>query len=48
MDVSVLPKWAISFNKGTPLWMTELFAYPGTKKFVLTPLGQAVVYGGNY
>ena len=23
--------WAIPFNKGTPLPMTELFAYPGTK-----------------
>ena len=40
-------QWAIPFNKGTPLplWMTELFAYPGTKNFALTPLGQTVVYG---
>ena len=28
-----------------PLWMTELFAYPGTKILPLTPLGQTVVYG---
>ena len=27
----VSPKWAIPFNKGIPLWMTELFAYPGTR-----------------
>ena len=25
--------------------MTELFAYPETKNFVLTPLRQTVVYG---
>jgi len=35
---------AIPFNKVHPLWMTELFAYHGTK-IVLTPLGQTIVYG---
>ena len=24
-----LPDWAISVNKGIPLWMTKLFTYPG-------------------
>ena len=49
MDVSVLPKWAISFNKGTPPPMDDRAIFlPWDKKFVLTSLGQAVVYGGNY
>jgi len=34
-------QWAIQFNKSTPLWMIELFAYPGTKICLDTP----VVYG---
>ena len=40
VEVSWL-EWAIPFNKGTyPLWMTELFALPWDKKFVVIPLGQ--------
>ena len=40
VEVSWL-EWAIPFNKGThPLWMTELFALPWDKNFVMIPLGQ--------
>ena len=35
-----LPDWAISVNKGIPLWMTKLFTYPGKKYPTLL-----VVYG---
>ena len=39
------PKWAIPFNKGTPQWMTELFAYPGTKICPDTPRTNGSLHG---
>ena len=38
-----LPDWAISVNKGNPLWITKLFTYPGEKCPRL--LGKTVNYG---
>ena len=38
----LVTKWTILFNKGTPQWVTVLFAYPGTK-FWLDTTRTAVV-----
>ena len=37
--------WAIPFNKGTPPMDNRVICLPWDRIFVLTPLGQTVVYG---
>ena len=37
----------MGYSKGTPLWMTEVSAYPWTKMFGMTPLEQTVRFMEN-